>query len=50
MPRMDATGLTQATVQTPLLQTVKNIGIMELILPEIVVQIDLNLFIFMILN
>jgi hypothetical protein len=34
MPNIDAIGLTQATVHTPLLHTVKNIGIMELILPD----------------
>ena len=45
IPNNDAIGLTHATVQTPLLHTVKNIGIIALILPESEVHIDLNLFI-----
>ena len=41
MPKIEAIGLTQATVHAPLLHTVKKRGMMELILPEMLVQIDL---------
>jgi hypothetical protein len=40
MPNIEAIGLTHATVHTPLLHTVKNMGIIELTLPESEVQID----------
>jgi hypothetical protein len=46
MPNSEATGLAQATVQAPDLHTAKNNGIIELILPVMVVQIDFNSFIF----
>jgi hypothetical protein len=45
IPSREAIGLTQIAPQAPLLHTVKNNGIMELILPESVVQMDLIFFI-----
>ena len=45
IPSKEAIGLTQIAPQAPLLQTVKNKGIIELILPDKVVQMDLIFFI-----
>jgi hypothetical protein len=45
MPSKLAIGLAHAAVQTPLLQTVKNMGMIELILPDSVVPIAFILLI-----
>jgi hypothetical protein len=44
IPKSDATGLAHTPTHAPLLQQAKNNGMMELMLPVIVVQIDFNLF------
>lgn len=45
IPNNDATGLAQTPTQAPVLQHAKNRGMIELILPLKVVQIDFNFFI-----